>query len=175
MSFAIVSAVRQTGMLERPDEMQVWTIPTRAALVFSFAILSLAGAEAADDLKLRPGISFSQDIDSGFPIVAEKMDDLTVESGRPTFIFFGASGDLNTNRQAKRIVDLYRKLPPKSVKFVIVDVDHPANDEVRSLIKAQYHGYIPSEVIFNKQGKSVWSHDGEVELGTVKSQLDKLL
>ena len=70
----------------------------------------LAGALAADDLKLRSGISYTQDIDSGFPIMGTNMDDCKISVSTPTFIFFGASGDLNTNRQAKRVVYLARNL-----------------------------------------------------------------
>ena len=131
--------------------------------------------KAAEELKLKPGISFTQDLDTGFPIAAMNMDDCRISSTSPTLLFFGASGDLNTNRQAKRIVDLYKKLPVHSVKFVLIDVDHPPNDDARSLIKSYYHGYIPAQALFNKQAKLTWNHDGEIELSIIKTQVDKCL
>src|ERR1700677_2234067 len=75
----------------------IWIVSTSLAAV------------AAEDLQLRPGVSFGQDIDNGFPIVGKKMDDVVLEPGRAPLLFFAAVGDLNTNRQAKRVVELYRK------------------------------------------------------------------
>lgn len=145
---------------------------------FACALILVAGGNypcmAADDLHLRAGISFTQDIDSGFPIEGSNLNDVSVPAGTAAIIFFGASGDLNTNRQAKRFVDLYKKTPPHSVKFIAIDVDHPANDDAKHLIKTYYKGYIPFETIIDKKGKQVWSQIGEVETNTVKSQLDKL-
>jgi len=132
-------------------------------------------APAAEDLKLRPGVSFTQDLDSGFPIVGKDMDDCKIPPGSAAIIFFGASGDLNTNRQAKRFVDLYRKINSKNLKYVVIDVDHPANDDAKALVKTYYRGYIPSEVLIDKSGKVAWNHDGECELSVVKSQVDKVV
>ena len=91
---------------------------------------------AAENLKLRDGISFYQDIDSDFPIVADKMDDYAIGDGCATFVFFGARGDLNTNRQAKRLVDLYKQYASDKLKFVVVDVDHIKGDQGRQLVKS---------------------------------------
>ena len=131
-------------------------------------------ADAADDLKLRPGVSFTQDIDNGFPIIGTDLDDTKIESGKPALIFFGASGDLNTNRQVKCLVDLYHKTNPKEVKYIVIDVDHATTDDAKKLIKTYYQGYIPCQVILDKSGKKTWSQVGEVELGTVKNQLSKV-
>jgi hypothetical protein len=136
-------------------------------------VLVCPPSTAADDLKLRAGVSFTQDIDSGFPIVATDMDDCSISQGTAAFIFFGASGDLNTNRQAKRIVDLYKKVQSHSLKFILIDVDHPTNDDARKLIKTYYKGYIPEQVIIDKNGKAVYNQIGEVELPVLKSQLEK--
>ncbi len=134
-----------------------------------------SGALAADDLKLKKGISFVQDIDSGFPIECQKLDDCSLEPGKATVLFFGASGDLNTNRQAKRLVDLYKQTSTKPVKFIVIDVDHTQNDQARSLLKNHYKGYIPFEVILDKNGKVSWSSIGEVESSILNQQLDKAL
>jgi len=136
--------------------------------------LSITAGLAADDLKLRFGVSFTQDLDNGFPIVGTNMDDCKIQPGLACIIFFGASGDLNTNRQAKRLVDLYRKINAKELKFIVVDVDHAPNDDAKNLVRTYYKGYIPSEVLLDKKGKVVWNHDGEVELSVIKSQVDKV-
>jgi hypothetical protein len=151
------------------------------AIFFAIVALFFSGGRvfAADDLKLRPGISFTQDIDTGFPIVGANIDDCTPGVNVPTLIFFGASCDLNTNRQAKRLVDIYHKTAKSEVKFIVIDVDHPANDDARKLIRTYYNppgktGYIPFEVLLDKSGKAAWSQIGEVEVSVMKGQLDKL-
>jgi hypothetical protein len=135
--------------------------------------VSNSPALAAEDLSLRPGLSFNQDIDNGFPIVGKDMDDTTLDQSKSTFVFFGASGDLNTNRQAKRVVDFYHKINAKALSFIIIDVDHPANDGAKTLIKNYYKGYIPSQVLLDKTGKVVWNQTGEVDLSNLKAKLDK--
>lgn len=132
-------------------------------------------AAAAENLKLREGISFYQDIDSGFPVKADKMDDVYIGDGKPSIVFFGASDDLNTNRQAKRLVDLYRELKDKPLKFILIDVDHPPNNLASDLIKKYYKGYIPEQVIFDRQGRQVWSQVGEVENRLMLEHLDPLI
>lgn len=135
----------------------------------------LPAADAAENLRMREGISFVHDLDQGFPILAEKMEDVELSTAHPTVLFFGAAGDLNTNRQAKRIVDLYKKYKEKSVKFIVIDVDHPVNPAAKSLIKTYYQGYIPGEVVFDKTGAKKYSHSGEVEGSTLSSQIEKLI
>ena len=132
-------------------------------------------ARAAENLRMRDGISFFHDLDQGFPIIADKMDDVQVAQGKPTLVFFGAPGDLNTNRQSKRIVDIYKKYKTEQMKFVVVDVDHPVNAQAKTLIKAHYPGYIPAQIIFDKTGKQKWNHTGEVDAQVISSQLDKVL
>ena len=139
------------------------------------ACLGVLPASAAENLRLRDGVSFSHDLDQGFPIMAEKMDDVQIASGKPTLLFFGACGDLNTNRQAKRIVDLYKKYKTEPVKFIVVDVDKADSQSLKALIKSYYPGYIPAQVVFDKQGKSAWSHTGEVDAGIIGTRIDKQL
>ncbi|QQR56918.1 MAG: hypothetical protein IPG59_18275 [Candidatus Melainabacteria bacterium] len=127
---------------------------------------------AAENISLKRGISFNQDIDSGFPIVGQKMDDASIEPGKPTFIFFGGSGDLNTNRQAKIVVGLYNKYAKEGVKFLLVDVDKTnKTPAVTQLIKKYYKGYIPSQVILNADGGVVDSKIGEVAEGSLSRPL----
>ncbi len=151
---------------------------TFAHSALAFALLSISmivsAAIAADNIKLKDGISFVQDTDNGFPIVGDNMDDATITQGMPSLIFFGAAGDLNTNRQAKRLVDLYKKIQDK-VKVIVIDVDHPANAAVVKLIKTYYKGYIPLNVILDKNGKVSTTHSGEIDSGELKSKLDRLM
>ncbi|HEY9871108.1 MAG TPA: hypothetical protein V6D08_18220 [Candidatus Obscuribacterales bacterium] len=139
------------------------------------AALLLAPARAAENLRLAHGISFYQDIDTGFPIVAEKMEDVVPATDSPTFIFFGAAGDLNTNRQARRVVELYRRYRTSGVKFVVIDVDNPSGEGARQLIRQHYRGYIPFEIILDKGGQKIWSKTGEIELRLLEGQLDRAL
>jgi hypothetical protein len=132
-------------------------------------------AEAAENLRLREGISFYQDTDSGFPVKGDKIDDVFVGDGRPSILFFGASDDLNTNRQAKRLVDLYYQLKNSHLKFILIDVDHPPNNQAKELTKKYYRGYIPAQVIFDAHGHQTWSQIGEVENRIVLEQIKKVL
>lgn len=144
-----------------------------AALVFALSC-SIVAAIAAENLRLKDGVSFVQDTDNGFPIVGDKMDDANLEQAKPTLIFFGAAGDLNTNRQAKRLVDLYKKIQDK-IKVIVIDVDHPANANALKLIKSYYKGYIPLNVVLDKDGKLSTSHSGEIDTGDLKSKVDRVL
>jgi hypothetical protein len=149
-------------------------VRARLAACLCAAVL-FAPAKAAENLRLAEGISFYQDIDTGFPIVAEKMEDVTPAADGPTFIFFGAPGDLNTNRQARRVVELYRRYRTSGVKFVVIDVDNPSGEGARQLIREHYRGYIPFEIILDKGGQKIWSKTGEIELRLLQGQLDRAL
>jgi len=144
------------------------------AIGLGLSTIIVSAAIAAENLRLKDGISFVQDTDNGFPIVGDKMDDTTIDQNKPTLIFFGAAGDLNTNRQAKRLIDLYKKIQDK-VKVIVVDVDHPANANVVKLIKTYYKGYIPLNVVLDKDGKLSTSHSGEMDTGELKSKIDRVL
>jgi hypothetical protein len=125
---------------------------------------------SAENLKLAPGISYDSDLGNQFPITADKMEDMAIDSARPTLIFFGAVGDMNTNRQAKRLVELYKKESSKT-KFVVVNVDNPANGEARSLIRKHYPGYVPAQLLLDPSGKVVWSQVGEVSRRKLRGQI----
>lgn len=147
----------------------------RLGILTMFLLLTGSTADAAENLRLRQGVSFVNDVDKGFPIIAERMDDVELSATAPTVLFFGASGDLNTSRQAKRIVELYKKYKGQNVKFVVIDVDAPLSSAARALIKQHYQGYIPGQVVFDRAGAKKYSHTGEVEQGVLSAQLEKLL
>lgn len=144
------------------------------AFLFMHYTLQTVTVQAAENLRLRAGISYDTDLDKQFPIVADKLDDVAIETGRPTYIFFGAAGDLNTNRHAKRVVDLYKRYKASNVKFIVIDVDHPCA-EAKPLIKTYYQGYIPAQVVLDKQGNTNWTHSGEVAPSELSSRLEKVI
>jgi hypothetical protein len=150
------------------------TLSILALTIFGAAGICAQPADAAENLRLREGLSYVHDLDKGFPILADKMDDVKLEQGKATLLFFGAAGDLNTNRQAKRVVELYKKYKDQ-LKFIIVDVDHVTAADSKQLIKNYYQGYIPQEVILDKQGKTFWTHIGEIDGSALAAQLDKSL
>lgn len=141
------------------------------------SILSLVTlqAKAAENISMRKGVSFVEDKDNGFPIIADKLEDVHIEPGKTNFIFFGASGDLNTARQAKRLVGSYNKLRDRDVKFIVINVDKPANKEAESLIKKYYKGYIPCQTVIDSDGTTTWSKVGEVSENEVTKQISKNL
>lgn len=160
------------------DSNEKQALTFRKLLVLTLvAIMFLAplSALAAENLTLRKGVSFTEDKDNGFPIIADKMDDATIDSGKPTLIFFGASGDLNTNRQAKRLVGLYNKFKAKNLKFILIDVDHASNAKATDLLKKHYKGYIPCQVLLDETGNSIWSKSGEVQEGDVAKQIETVV
>ena len=160
----------------KPIETKVKTIAAIALTAIAASFLNLCGSTlAAENLTLRKGVSFVEDKDDGFPIIADKMDDITIDGGKLNLIFFGASGDLNTNRQAKRLVSLYNKFKTKGIKFIVIDVDHAANEQSKSLIKKHYKGYIPCQVLLSKSGASVWSKSGETSDGEVAKEIEAQL
>lgn len=139
-------------------------------------LFSVLAVSAADDISLKPGISFDQDLDTGFPIICQNQNDIAIEQGHPTLIFFGASGDLNTNKQAKRLVDLYRRYKSSSLKFIVVDVDSAVTSPaMKQLIKSFYGGYIPDQILLDKTGKQAWHRSGEVEVKEMQHQIDQVL
>ncbi len=156
------------------SKLQKSSLVLATSLIAIVSFLPLTGVLAAENLTLRKGVSFVEDKDNGFPIIADKMEDATIESGKPALLFFGASGDLNTNRQAKRLVSIYNRFKTKNIKFVVIDVDHAANAQATELIKKHYKGYIPCQVIINDTGNSVWSKSGEVSEGEVSKEVEQV-
>lgn len=142
-------------------------------VVLATAIVCVSGFTpgfAAENLRLAPGISYNSDLGTTFPIAADKLDDFSLDATKPTLIFFGATGDLNTNRQARRLVELYKKEHSKS-KFIVVNVDDPLNASARRLIQAHYPGYVPAQLLIDPAGKVIWSQVGEVSRRKLRGQI----
>lgn len=124
------------------------------------------GAGGASDLVLAPGLSFTDDSSSNFPIRGKGLDDGRISSDRPTIVFFGTSHCWNTNREAERLVAFYG-LHKEDARFVVVDLDHASRSQ-KPLVEALYHGYIPTLAFLNAQGSVVYDKSGE----TAKARAD---
>ncbi len=117
------------------------------------------GPGGATSLALAPGLSFTDDSSSNFPIRAENLSDGRIASDRPTAIFFGTSHCWNTNREAERFVRLY-EAKKDSVRFVVVDLDRPSSDQ-KALVSRFYSGYIPALAFLDRDGTVVYNKSGE--------------
>ena len=138
-------------------------------------LLTLAvSALAADNLTLAPGLSFTDDSSDNFPIRGDRLTDAEVVEGRAAVVFFGASNCWNTAREAERLVTLYPKFRDQ-VSFIIVDVNHPSEAQ-RPLLKAHYKGYIPTLVVFARNGAILYARSGETaDKRGDTSTLDRLI
>jgi hypothetical protein len=133
-----------------------------------------AGPGGASGLTLAPGLSFTDDSSSNFPIRGEDLQDGKIASDRPTAIFFGTSHCWNTNREAERFVALYAK-EKEAVRFLVVDLDRPSTDQ-KSLVSRFYKGYIPTLAFLDRSGAVVYNRSGETakERGDI-SMLEEIL
>ena len=118
-----------------------------------------AGPGGASGLTLAPGLSFTDDSSSNFPIRGEDLKDGKIASDRPTAIFFGTSHCWNTNREAERFVALYAR-EKEAIRFVVVDLDRPSTDQ-KSLMSRFYKGYIPTLAFLDRSGVVVYNQSGE--------------
>ena len=146
-------------------------------VVLLVAIQGLASSSTtigADNLQLAPGLSFTDDSSSAFPIRGDGLDDAESRPGRATVIFFGTSHCWNTNREAERLVALYPKYRNR-MTFLTVDVTHPSPSQV-PLIKRYYRGAIPTLVILGPDGAVLYVRAGETASTRGDTQrLDSLL
>jgi len=117
------------------------------------------GAGGATRLSLAPGLSFTDDSSSNFPIRGENLGDGEIATDRPTAIFFGTSHCWNTNREAERFVAVSAK-EKEAVRFLVVDLDHPAGEQ-KSLVSRFYRGYIPTLAVLDSSGRVIYNESGE--------------
>ena len=118
-----------------------------------------AGPGGAMDLALAPGLSFTDDSSSAFPIRGKDLADGRIASDRPTAIFFGTAHCWNTNREAERFVALYRK-HRDAARYLVVDLERPSPDQTKLVVRF-YRGYIPTLAFLDRNGKVVYNRAGE--------------
>ncbi|MBI3637327.1 MAG: hypothetical protein HY216_14125 [Candidatus Rokubacteria bacterium] len=134
----------------------LWLVVLLAAF---HGLASSSSTDGADNLRLAPGLSFTDDSSDNFPIQGDHLDDANSRFGRPTVMFFGASHCWNTNREAERLVALYPKYRDR-VSFIIVDVTRPFPSQV-PLLKTYYRGSIPTVVILGRDGTVLYAQSRE--------------
>ncbi len=133
-----------------------------------------AGPGGASALTLAPGLSFTDDSSSNFPIRGEDLQDGKIASDRPTAIFFGTSHCWNTNREAERFVALYAK-EKENARFLVIDLDRPTAEQ-KSLVSRFYKGYIPTLAFLDRSGAVVYNQSGETARGRGDvSRLEEIL
>ena len=132
------------------------------------------GGGGATGLSLAPGLSFTDDSSSAFPIRGHDLGDGKIASDRPTVVFFGTAHCWNTNREAERFVLLYQK-HANEARFLVVDAASPALEQ-RALVAKLYRGFIPTLAFLDRNGKVVYNRSGETarERGD-SSKLEEIL
>lgn len=121
------------------------------------------GPGGASDLALAPGLSFTDDSSSAFPIRGANLADGRIASDRPTAIFFGTSHCWNTNREAERFVALYRAHRDEA-RFLVVDLSNPSREQ-GPLVARFSTGYIPTLAFLDRKGNVVYNRAGETARG----------
>jgi hypothetical protein len=121
--------------------------------------IAAPGPGGASSLSLAPGLSFTDDSSSAFPIRGENLSDGKIASDRPTAIFFGTSHCWNTNREAERFVAFYRKHRDEA-RFLVIDLENPSPDQ-RKLVARFYGGAIPTLAFLDRKGNVVYNRAGE--------------
>jgi len=147
--------------------MPKWILALGCALLISLP------AQAADNLKLNPGLDYSSDSQDGPLITGDHLDDGVV-AGKPAYVMIFGEGCYNSKRQARRTVSLYEKYRGR-VQFVVVDMDHPRARAQEELVKMFYMGYIPQVVLLARDGKAAYNASGEVGEPEISKILDKAL
>ncbi|MEO8430634.1 MAG: hypothetical protein ABI592_03925 [Acidobacteriota bacterium] len=138
----------------------LWSLAAGSLIAADPSIaIAPAGAGGAMGLTLAPGLSFTDDSSSAFPIRAQNAEDGRIARDRPTAIFFGTSHCWNTNREAERFVALYAK-EKDAARFLVVDLDHPSRDQ-KALVSGFYRGAIPTLAFLDAAGRVVYNDAGE--------------
>jgi hypothetical protein len=131
-----------------------------AAMVLAVGLL-MAGDSGggATNLSLAPDLSFTDDSSANYPIRGQNLGDGRIASDRPTAIFMGTAHCWNTNREAERFVELYRKHPAEA-RYIVVDLDHPSADQ-KKIVSRFSTGFIPTLAVLDRTGKVVYHRAGE--------------
>jgi hypothetical protein len=111
------------------------------------AFLSLTEAPswfAIDNLKLNSNLHYHSDSLDGALITGSDAQSGFV-AGKPNYVIIYGKGRSNSNRQARRTVELYNKYGSQ-VHFVVVDLDVQPSPEQQQLVKQFHKGYIPPDL-----------------------------
>ena len=152
-------AASGTCVLNRLLTLQMRTILATSLTLFGLLLgFSITGAQAAANLQLAPGLSFSDDSSGNFPITGSELAAGPV-AGRATVIFFGTSNCWNTAREAERLVKLYSQYR-NQIDFVVVDLNR-VSPEQQGLVSRYYRGAIPTVAVLDSKGNLIYDRAGE--------------
>ncbi|MGA7872037.1 MAG: hypothetical protein WCA22_14215 [Candidatus Binatus sp.] len=129
------------------------------SLIFAIAFAAEVQGPSASDLKLAPGLSFSDDSSPNFPIEGKNLSNGSLAADHATVIFFGTANCWNTAREAERLVQVYPRYKDK-IRFVVVDLRNPSLAQ-QVLIARYYHGYIPTIAVVDRAGNVLYDRAGE--------------
>jgi hypothetical protein len=151
------------------------SVSIAASLIFALALAAEVPGAPASDLKLAPGLSFSDDSSPNFPIEGKNLSDGSIAADHATVIFFGTANCWNTAREAERLVQLYPRYKDK-IRFVVVDLRNPSLAQ-QALIARYYHGYIPTIAVIDSAGNVLYDRAGETasergDTGNLQKLLD---
>ncbi len=146
-----------------------WSITTMAVA----SILACASLYAADNLKLNQHLDYTSDSQDGPLITGDNLATGTT-TGKPNYIIIYAEGCFNSKQQARRTVNLYQRYRDR-VNFVIVDLDQHPSTAQQPLLKSFYKGYIPTVVVLDSKGATLYSRAGEEDEAALSHLLDQAL
>ncbi len=130
--------------------------------------------QAADNLRLAPGLDYMKNAWQGPAIDGDNMWD-GIEKGKPNLIFMYAEFCFDAKRQAQRTVEMYRDYGDR-VHFVIIDLSRPIPKRTQiPLLKKYFSRVFPHTVILNRNGKAIFDYIGEVDDATLIGWLDASL
>ena len=144
----------------------------RSCLVVTLVLLTVpAVLQAAENLKLKPGLDYIKNAWQGPAIEGDKMWD-GVEKGKPNLIFIYAEFCYDAKRQAQRTVEMYHDYGDR-VHFVIIDLSRPIPKRTQiPLVKKYWSRTFPHTIILDRNGKMLFDYVGEVDDATLIGWLD---
>ncbi len=132
-----------------------------------------ASLYAADNLKLNQHLDYTSDSQDG-PLITGDNLSTGPAAGKPNYIIIYAEGCFNSKQQARRTVNLYQRYRDR-VNFVIVDLDQHPSTAQQPLLKSFYKGYIPTVVVIDSKGATLYSRAGEEDEAALSRLLDQAL
>jgi thioredoxin-like negative regulator of GroEL len=136
-------------------------------------LIACASLHAADNLKLNQHLDYTSDSQDG-PLITGDNFSAGVAAGKPNYVIIYAEGCFNSKQQARRTVNLYERYRDR-VNFVIVDLDQHPSPAQQPLLKSFYKGYIPTVVVLDSKGTSLYSRAGEEDEAALSHLLDQAL
>jgi len=142
-----------------------------ATLLVAMLLASPCLLKGSENLKLNPNLDYSDHNKKQGPLITGDHMEEGVVKGMPNYIIFYFEKCYNAKRQARITVHLYQKYRD-FVHFVIVDVDQPMTEEMKTLRWKYCFKVIPHTTILDKEGNAVFDYTGETDEATMDGWLD---